>query len=246
MLVAAGVSDKAAKHFRDDDQETAIADLVERHLRPAGKDFVDELVYRFLLTKGDAIGGTMRNVGGRLAQRKLVRAVASALEIAGEPYHWLDRDGVWRAVSVHRPDFEMEAQGLSWVWQARNRTFLFNRRVRIARTNIDLCLLNCGREQIDVALRNPGAFIALGELKGGIDPAGADEHWKTARAALTRIHAAFSDAEAYPHLFFIGAAIARNMAAEIWERLDNDTLANAANLTDSDQLAAIARWLRTL
>jgi hypothetical protein len=34
--------------------------------------------------------------------------------------------------------------------------------------------------------------IALGELKGGIDPGGADEHWKTAQAAFNRIRQAFT------------------------------------------------------
>ncbi|HAJ78349.1 MAG TPA: hypothetical protein DCO75_01135, partial [Fibrobacteres bacterium] len=29
------------------------------------------------------------------------------------------------------------------------------------------------------------------ELKGGIDPAGADEHWKTAKTAIDRIVSAF-------------------------------------------------------
>ena len=33
----------------------------------------------------------------------------------------------------------------------------------------------------------------FGELKGGIDPAGADEHWKTGNSALVRIRKAFED-----------------------------------------------------
>ena len=63
---------------------------------------------------------------------------------------------------------------------------------------------------------------------------------------LPRIHTAFSNAETYPSLFFVGAAIAKNMAAEICGRLENNTLANAANLTDDDQLASVAQWIRTL
>jgi len=59
------------------------------------------------------------------------------------------------------------------------------------------------------------SYIAMGELKGGIDPAGADEHWKTARAALDRIRKAFSKVEVSPHNFFVGAAIAKRMAQEI-------------------------------
>ena len=58
--------------------------------------------------------------------------------------------------------------------------------------------------------------------------------------------AAFAESEAHPPLFFIGAAIVRNMAGELWRGLENNTFANAANLTDDGQLAAVARWLRTL
>lgn len=45
-------------------------------------------------------------------------------------------------------------------------------------------------------------FLALGELKGGIDPAGADEHWKTARTAIMRISDAFKREGVSPKTFF--------------------------------------------
>lgn len=246
ILTAAGVSDKASGHFSDTEKEAAIKDLVDNYMAPAGKDFVDQLVFRFLLTKGDSIGGAMRNVGGQLAQRKLIRAIAATLDLAKVAYYWLDRDRVWHAISADQPDFEFSAHGLNWAWQGKNRTLLFNRKVPAVGTNVDLCLLNCPRDEWESALKRPSAYIALGELKGGVDPAGADEHWKTARAALNRIESAFSNSAAYPDLFFIGAAVVKNMATEIYGRLENNTLANAANLTDDDQLAAIAQWIRTL
>ena len=246
VLAAAGVSDKAAGHFTETEKGAAVKDLAESYLMPAGANFPDELAARFLLTKGDAIGGAMRNVGGRLGQRKLLRTMVSVLEIGGAPYHWLDHDKIWHAAGVNQPGFELSARGLHWTWQRKNRTLLFNRRVPAVRTNVDLCLMNCERDQADAAIRNPSAFVALGELKGGIDPAGADEHWKTARAALVRIRTAFADSETHPPLFFIGAAIVRNMAGELWRSLENNTLANAANLTDDRQLVALAHWIRTL
>lgn len=88
--------------------------------------------------------------------------------------------------------------------------------------------------------------IALGELKGGIDPAGADEHWKTAQAALNRIREAFSRVGHSPLIFFVGSAIARRMAGEIWNQLENGTLSNAANLNQDNQVASISRWLCSL
>ena len=90
------------------------------------------------------------------------------------------------------------------------------------------------------------SYIALGELKGGIDPAGADEHWKTARTALVRIREAFSRVEHSPNIFFIGAAIEKKMATEIWSQLENGILTNAANLNEENQVASISLWLCNL
>jgi hypothetical protein len=84
------------------------------------------------------------------------------------------------------------------------------------------------------------------ELKGGIDPAGADEHWKTAGTALRRIHSAFAKARLKPKTFFIGAAIEAKMASEIWSMLRAGELDNAANLTEDGQIASISHWLCSL
>ena len=112
---------------------------------------------------------------------------------------------------------------------------------------MDFCLFDCKTSDISSSIfANPSSYIALGELKGGIDPAGADEHWKTARAALDRINTAFTAKAHKPHTFFIGAAIETRMASEIWKSLEAGTLENAANLTDENQIASITRWLCTL
>jgi hypothetical protein len=89
LLTAAGVSDKAAGHLQPGDKAAAVLGLIENFLAPAGANFVEELVFRFLLTRGDTLGGSMRNVGGVLAQRKLSRAIISTLALAGVPYRWL-------------------------------------------------------------------------------------------------------------------------------------------------------------
>ena len=92
-------------------------------------------------------------------------------------------------------------------------------------------------------IKQPEVYIALGELKGGIDPAGADEHWKTANSALNRITKAFREYNIVPNTFFIAAAIQTSMADEIWSQLQNRTLTNAANLTQSNQVASLCSWL---
>jgi type II restriction enzyme len=115
------------------------------------------------------------------------------------------------------------------------------------KNNVDLCLFNCSFDKlIREIIYAPSAYIALGELKGGIDPAGADEHWKTASSALERIRKAFAKKKLKPYTFFIGAAIEAKMALEIWEMLKSGRLENAANLTDEIQIASIASWLYKL
>lgn len=96
LLTAAGLSDKAQKHLQPDDKERAIKHLIDDFLLPVGETFVEELVFRFLLFRGDALGGTMRNLAGTLAQRKVTRTIMAILRNAGLPYSWQDaRSGKW-------------------------------------------------------------------------------------------------------------------------------------------------------
>lgn len=253
LLTASGISDKATKHLQEDDKLEAIKGLIQNFLEPAAEDFVDELVYRYLLTRGDTLGGSMRNAGGAMAQRKLSRALISSLQISGRSYEWLHSlDNNWLKSSKDDSDIELHLRGLSWKKDEHFRTLVFNLTVPTVRNNIDLCLLNCSprelenKKQAKEIYLNPPNFLAFGELKGGIDPAGADEHWKTARTALIRIETAFSKINLKPELFFVGAAIEKKMSTEIWNMLENKTLANAANLTKEFQLNSLAHWLCNL
>lgn len=244
LLTAAGVSDEVANHLRPEDKTAAILDLVENFLAPAGKDFVEELVFRFLLTRGDTLGGSMRNVGGVMAQRKFGRALISTLALSGSTYLWLhSTSGVWSPKPDEDSDVELYLRGLSWAADKNRRTVVFNMTVPFLKNNVDLCLLACSPDELQSHIRLPSAYLALGELKGGIDPAGADEHWKTARAALDRIRKAFEQSEKKPHTFFVGAAIAERMAQEIWADLEEGKLENAANLNIEAQLMSVSRWL---
>ena len=57
LLTASGISEKAKKYLEEKDKIKAITGLIENFLEPSGRYFIDELVYRFLLTKGDTLGG---------------------------------------------------------------------------------------------------------------------------------------------------------------------------------------------
>ena len=244
LLTAAGVSDKAMNYLLPQDKIEAIQGLISKYLEPAGPVFVEELVFRFLLTRGDTLGGSMRNVGGVLAERKLTRATIANLSLAKTPYQWLHGDSKeWITGKDEDADIELYISALSWRRKGKSRTMVYNRKVPFVNKNVDLCLLNCDPAELSTAFSNPSLYIALGELKGGIDPAGADEHWKTARTSLNRIHKAFSVKKLSPHAFFVGAAIEKDMAEEIWHQLEDGIISNAANLTDPDQVSSLCGWL---
>lgn len=245
LLTAAGLSDKALGHLMAEDKAEAIKGLIKNFLEPAGEKFGEELVFRFLLTRGDTLGGSMRNIGGILAQRKLTRAIISTLMIAGIGYRWQHaKTRQWADMTDDDAEIELSLRGLSWERNGEPRTLIYNLTVPLVKSNVDICLCNLGPDKL-LAVGYPSAssYLALGELKGGIDPAGADEHWKTARAALDRIREAFAKTGNSPHTFFIGAAIEKRMASEIWEQLERGVLTNAANLNNSNQIAAVSRWL---
>ena len=231
--------------MKENDKSEAITNLIKNFLEPAGEKFVEELVFRFLLTRGDALGGSMRNIGGVLAQQKLTRAIISALTTAGIRYRWQhSKTRQWADMTDDDSEIEFSLRGLSWESEGKPRTLIYNLTVPLVKNNVDMCLFNLGPDKLqDTRYESAESYIALGELKGGIDPAGADEHWKTARAALDRIRAAFAGKSHYPYLFFIGAAIEKRMANEIWDQLEQGLLTNAANLNDPNQIASVSRWL---
>jgi hypothetical protein len=248
LLTAAGLSDKAIKHLQDSDKQEAVGLLIKNFLEPAGEHFVEELVFRFLLTRGDALGGSMRNVAGVIAERRLARAIIAYVRLSGHQCFGRYRDAkVWAELPKDDADVELSLRGLAWNCGAGQRTLLHNIKVPLSETNVDLVLFDGSAENIThEMLASPEAYIALGELKGGIDPSGADEHWKTAKTALDRIYNAFSAQGYEPHTFFVGAAIVPKMAQEIWQMLEEGRLENAANLTDDNQVSSIAQWLCSL
>ncbi|MDJ0619377.1 MAG: AvaI/BsoBI family type II restriction endonuclease [Calothrix sp. MO_192.B10] len=249
LLTAAGISDKAKNYLQEDDKYEAIKGLIENLLEPSGKSFIDELVYRFLLTRGDSLGGSMRNLAGALGEWRFTRILISTCSVSGVDFEYLDSKSKKWMPPNSEPEIEKRVKGLHWVSHGNRRTLIYNLTVPIVKKNVDLCLFDCVPNEIifgkskDSVHHKPERYLGLGELKGGIDPAGADEHWKTANSALGRIRKAFSDKNCHPKTFFIGAAIENAMAKEIYQQLNNHTLSNGANLTNETQVVSLCDWL---
>ena len=165
LLTASGVSDKAMNYLLPQDRIEAIQKLIGKYLEPAGLAFVEELVFRFLLTRGDTLGGSMRNIGGVMGERKLTRSTLANLALAGIPYQWRRSDSKeWIAGKNDDADIELYLAALSWSYKGRDRTMIYNRRIPFIRKNIDLCLLNCNPKDLNDAFTTPSRYIALGEL----------------------------------------------------------------------------------
>lgn len=70
------------------------------------------------------------------------------------------------------------------------------------------------------------------ELKGGADPAGSDEHWKTAVSAFDRILLACEQmSKTPPQLTFIATIIVERVAVEAATRIQQGKLSTVYNLT---------------
>ena len=251
LLAASGLSDKAQNHLTTKEKNTAVREFIEKFLLPSGNDFADELVYRYLLTKGDALGGKARNLAGALGERKFLRSLISVFKIAGIEAFCFEKEknpAAWNALS----DDGIGANRIKAIYwcKKRPRILILNSKVPIVGNSVDLLICEgtreialSGRKSI---LNQPERVVALGELKGGIDPAGADEHWKTANSALDRIRKGFAKIKQRPATFFIGAAIEKAMAEEIFHQLDTGVIHNAANLTNEKQLTEICHWIMNL
>jgi type II restriction enzyme len=252
ILTAAGISDKANGYLAEGNRIEAIKGLIGKFLEPAGEQFVDELVYRFLLTRGDSLGGSIRNLAGSVGEQKFSRTLIATLSINGKNYRWFhSKSKEWIERSADDSDIELNLKGLSW--QSKGpRTLIYNLTVPMVQKNVDLSLFKVAPDAIIIgnnkesSHNNPKKYLALGELKGGIDPAGADEHWKTANSALERIRKGFAKLHLTPKTFFVGAAIEKSMAQEIYRHLQEGILSNAANLTNKNQTVSICKWLINL
>jgi len=246
LFTAAGLSDKSLNHLTDEDKKTAINGLIKKFLEPAGDDFVDELVYRFLLTKGDTLGGMMKNIAGAIGEKKFIRGIISSLALKHIQFYYIPKKKAkdWIEGNYNDSTLEGNIRGLSWKNRIGHRVILLNTTPPMVKKNVDVVVLESSHIDFNKKIiKDHTKYLALGELKCGFDPAGADEHWKTANTALIRIRNSFTQLGTKPMTFFIGAAIENSMAKEIYTQLKQRVLTNAANSTNENQLKSICHWI---
>ena len=241
LIATAGVSAKARNYLTDEDIKRILSGIIEGIPEDRKEAFREELFYRYLLTKGATLDGEMRNYAGAYAARGFVVSLLDVLQTAHDPSVWLkDVNDSLRLPEAKVLAESHKVQKISW----RNRVLLFDKKPAIINKNVDMILLDASTPQADASLlQTHTCYLACGELKGGIDPAVADEHWKTARSALDRVAEVFAAHDNKPALFFLGRAIEEAMAAELIHWLQSGKLQYAANLTVPQQVADLISWL---
>ncbi|QWE27919.1 AvaI/BsoBI family type II restriction endonuclease [Polynucleobacter sp. AM-7D1] len=246
---ASGISSKANSYLSEKDIDEIIKEFITKFLAPAGEKFADEIVYRFLLAKGDSLGGRMRNIAGAIAGEKFTRFLIANLRNSQIDFEYLLKDSSrWQKASKVTQDDLISIKMIRWTnINGSGRQIIYNTKVPIVDKNIDITMFKkfvpITKPELKTFLASANNYLALGELKGGIDPAGADEHWKTANTALQRIRNSFNKAGNPVKTFFVGGAIEASMAQEIFNQVQKLELSKAANLTNEDQLAALCGWL---
>jgi hypothetical protein len=230
VVAASGYSDKACKYFSKAELRKAAESIVKATYERDPGRWKNRLAARYLLTRGDSLGGEMRNWVGAQAGRELGDQLTAALKRRGISAEFITEPKSGKLRSI------------KW----KNRRLVFDRKSPLVGKNVDVILLDdskpdgTGDQQRERTLmQSPDKYIACGELKGGIDKAGADEHYKTANAATGRIRKAIPKVKS----FFVGRAIESAMAREIYSDLSNGELDNAANLTNKAQIESLAEWL---
>jgi hypothetical protein len=253
MCEAAGLSTKAQNYIAEGDAKDLLTDFVEEYLVASGTGYVDELISRYMLTQGDALGGRMRNIVGGLAGEKLTQNIVAALKVRNYEFFYFDKvQKKWVKGASFSEDQSNVVKAIKWKNKDVTRLLYYDLTVPVVKKNIDIVMFNTSavdnkKPKIFKAfLNNPENYLCLGELKGGIDPAGADEHWKTANTALKRIRESFSKKGKDVKTLFIGAAIEKAMANEIFSQCKSKELTNCANLTKQNQLSDICNWIVTL
>jgi type II restriction enzyme len=221
FLGASCLSAKSINYFSESEQKEMISNVIDLS-RIADNGYLMELTARCYLTAGDSLGGSMRNLVGQIAQQKFTEAVVAVLNSNGSLVN-VETNLSGKVIAIEWSDYRM----------------IFDKKPRFINKSVDF-IVHTRSTTID----DPLGFIACGELKGGIDPAGADEHWKTAKSALDRIHNVFVERDLpTPGLYFVAAAIEASMAQEIFDHLQSGYLAAAANLNNEAQLIELINLL---
>ena len=250
--------DRKQSPSEDDAREIAkyLNEVISGLLVTIGEISPNMHLQMFLANLGDSLGGTSRNDVGRAASALIVRYIAlhmhetgrlesitysikSGLETDDEEEE-TQNEGV-NSVEI-APGFDLETLLFSLEKQrvkykelrfSNGFSLLLDRQIRWVAEKEDEKLIS-KKFGVDFHSTNDESESMkwAAELKGGADPAGSDEHWKTATEALNRIIEASKDTgRDVPELSFIATIFVQRVARAAQRWIDDGRLKSAYNLT---------------
>ena len=209
ILAATMLSKKSIQHF----SHSKLVSYIKKEIdfeRITEQNYLNELEKYYLQTAGEAVGGKIRNIIGKKGNDIFVRYIQEYLDKKEIPYN----------VKIKNNNIQLI--------ETDKLVILFNKKPNFIGKSVDFLVIKKYKDG-SYNMEDHNQYISAGELKSGIDPAGADEHWKTARTALSRIHKAFvQQGIDSPNIFFIGGAISKHMAEEIIENMDKWSMTGSA------------------
>lgn len=246
LIDAAGFSVKSRKFLTDKDIDEFLKSFLDKFSSKNISEIKEDIIFRYLLTRGDALGGKMRNIIGNLGEIKFISFLLDNLREKKLKTKIIFKDK--SIVEKIRSNIQInDIKYIGWQIKNKNRVMAFNLNIPITKKNIDVVVFDAKISNfvnnLEYLKKEPKKYTVLGELKGGIDPAGADEHWKTASTSLYRIRDSFKKKEAKIYTFFVGAAIENSMSIEIFNLYENDKKFNCANLNNDQQLKSLSNWI---
>ncbi len=67
LISASGFSDKGKARLTKKELDNSLKEVLKKIMAESNKEFREEILFRYLLTKGDTLGGSMRNITGASA-----------------------------------------------------------------------------------------------------------------------------------------------------------------------------------
>jgi len=204
---------------------------------------------------GDALGGISRNEVGRFASAQIMQYLITYWHDLGYlqsiTYTFKRSFGI-EEDEESESSFDGSSQTLTVDSQTNIQQFLSNaeanrikyqeivlknghrllldRQLQWYEPSGERKLLKIGADMISKSVAID--MVWSGEIKGGADPAGSDEHWKTATQALNRIlEATEKTGRPKPKLSFLATILVDRVAIEAQQWIDDGKLTSVYNLT---------------
>lgn len=248
LIMATGLPESSVEFFSEADMDEAINNFIKNFLEPKGQNFADEVIYRYLLLRGNPLEGSMKGMIEKMAHRDFVMTLTSVLASRGISFKWSDgSSGPWASDDVDAAMSD-STKALSWTIDGRTRVLAFDLKIPMVDKAVDLSLFDCNPADFrrGAIADQPAKILMLGQLRGNVDPATASDSWKASNTILERIRIAFRSRGHTVNTAYLGSAIDDAVAEEIWKQLETGALANATNMTSEGALIEFCSWMLDL